>query len=171
MITPYLRQLIILSSLPLADVETVFAVDSSGFATSCFARWIDRRYGKASAGDKRIWLKVHLMCGVLTNIVTAVEVSSANAGDSPFFKRLVEATAKFFLIKEVLADKAYSSLENLKLVRKLKAMVYIPFGLMLNRFTEPKIHYGPGSTTSTLSMGSGLKSTTTNAAMSKLRFQ
>ena len=126
-VTPYLRELIILSSLPLADVETVFAVDSSGFATSCFARWIDRRYGKASVGDKRIWLKVHLMCGVLTNIVTAVEVSSANAGDSPFFKRLVEVTAKYFLIKEVLADKAYSSLENLLLVRKLKAMPYIPY--------------------------------------------
>lgn len=132
MVTPYLYQLIILSSLPLADVETVFAVDSSGFATTCFARWIDRRYGKASLGDKRIWLKVHLMCGVRTNIVTAVEVSSANAGDSPFFKRLVEVTAKYFLIKEVLADKAYSSLENLRLVTKGKGMVFIPFRINAN---------------------------------------
>ncbi len=67
------------------------------------------------------------MCGVLTNIVTAVEVTKANAGDSPYFKKLLEDTARNFVINEVYADKAYSSLENLKLVANQGGVPFIPF--------------------------------------------
>jgi hypothetical protein len=81
--TRYLRQLIIQSSLPLCKVETVFAIDSTGLSTSRFGRWVDRRYGKAEVRDKRQWIKIHVICGVLTNIITAVEVSGPNAADSP----------------------------------------------------------------------------------------
>src|ERR1700687_819184 len=79
----YLVQLIIQSSLPLTAVEKPFAIDSTGFSTSQFGRWVDFRYGKMHSGDKRQWIKAHLMCGVLTNIVTAVEVTDAYAGDAP----------------------------------------------------------------------------------------
>jgi transposase len=123
----YLEQLITESSLPLKTVERDFAVDSSGFSTSTFGRYVDLRYGKADVIDRRKWIKVHLMCGVLTHIVTAVEVSKPNAGDSPFFKPLVEATDQNFDIREVSADKAYSSLANLRLVADKKGMPYIPF--------------------------------------------
>jgi hypothetical protein len=61
-------KLIKLSSLPLKSVETDFAVDSSGFSTGQFMRWLDVKYGKEE--DRRMWIKVHLMCGVKTNIVT-----------------------------------------------------------------------------------------------------
>jgi Transposase DDE domain len=89
LVTRYLRQLIIESSLPLCSVETVFAVDSTGLSTCRFARWVDRRYGKAEIREKRRWIKVHVMCGVLTNIITAVEVTGPTAGDSPYFKVLL----------------------------------------------------------------------------------
>lgn len=42
-ITPILEELIKLSSLPLKQVETDFAVDSSGFSTSQFGRWFDHK--------------------------------------------------------------------------------------------------------------------------------
>jgi hypothetical protein len=45
-LTPYLKQLIKLSSLPLKSVESDFAVDSSGFSTCGFTRWFDVKYGK-----------------------------------------------------------------------------------------------------------------------------
>jgi DDE family transposase len=77
--------------------------------------------------EKREWVKVHLMCGVKTNIVTAVEISDRFAGDSPFFAPLVEATSQNFVMQEVSADKAYSSAKNLKLVLSKAAMPYIPF--------------------------------------------
>lgn len=123
----YLGQLITESSLPLKSVETNFAVDSTGFATSRFGLWNDLRYGRSQIIDKREWVKAHLMCGVFTSIVTAVEVSRANAGDSPYFKELLEATARNFVIDEVYCDKAYSSLANLKLVASKGGMPFIPF--------------------------------------------
>lgn len=127
-LTPYLKELIIESSLPLKAVEKDFAVDSSGFSTVQFKRWFDAKYGKGQTIEKREWVKVHLMCGVKTNIVTAVEVSGAHAGDSPYFRPLVETTSKnFFMMQEVSADKAYSSSKNLQLVLVKKAMPYIDF--------------------------------------------
>jgi transposase len=124
-LAPILKDLIARSSLPLRAVETSFAPDSSGFSTSRFVRWYDEKYGVERSGHD--WVKCHLMCGVKTNIVTAVEIGDRNAGDCPQFKPLLEATAKNFTIKEVPADKAYLSRENLELVDSLGGTAYIPF--------------------------------------------
>ena len=40
------------------------------------------------------WVKVHLMCGVRTNIVTAVEIRDKDASDTKLLPGLVDATAK-----------------------------------------------------------------------------
>ena len=109
-LTPILRGLITQSSLPLRSVENDFAVDSSGFMTSRFVRWFDVKYGKENV--KREWVKVHLMCGVKTNIVTAVEIADKHASDSVMFAPLVESTAHNFTISEVSADAAYGSRMN-----------------------------------------------------------
>src|ERR1700722_9382080 len=73
-LTHLLRQLIIETNLPLKAIETDFAVDSSGFTTSRYIRWVDYRYNNASLRKGHSWVKVHLMCGVRTNIVTSVEI-------------------------------------------------------------------------------------------------
>jgi Transposase DDE domain len=123
----YLVQLIIESSLPLKSVEKCFSVDSTGFSTCRFGLWVDARFGRSKTTDKRKWVKAHLMCGVLTNIVTAVEVTKATAGDSPYFVPLLETTTQNFDAEEVSADKAYSSLVNLKFARSKRVMPFIPF--------------------------------------------
>jgi transposase len=127
MLTPYLRQLIEVSSRALSEVETAFAADSSGLSSSHYERWIEVKYGKSKVINKKEWIKIHIMCGVKTNIVTAVELSGPNAGDSPRFKPLVLATSNNFVMNEVSADKAYSAEENLKLVQSKAAMPYIDF--------------------------------------------
>src|SRR5947207_13068998 len=71
-LTPLLHELIRASSLPLKAVETNFAVDSSGFCTSRFTRWFDVKYGAARA--QADWVKAHIMTGVLTNVISAVEI-------------------------------------------------------------------------------------------------
>ena len=124
-LTPVLKQLIEASSAPLKAVESSFAVDSSGFSTSRFDRWIDQKYGKAKS--KRHWLKVHIMCGVKTNVVTSVEVTASNVNDSPMLAPLVESTSQRFDVAEVSADKAYSSKRNLRLIESLGGTPYIPF--------------------------------------------
>jgi hypothetical protein len=108
--TPILRSLIEQSSLPLRSVETNFAVDSSGFATSRFTRWHDVKYGKQHV--KQDWVKCHLMCGVKTNIVTAIDIQEMYTHDTLAFAPMVATTAKNFAISEVSADKAYGSLAN-----------------------------------------------------------
>ncbi len=72
-LTEVLKGLVTLSSLPLKSVETDFAVDSSGFSTCRFVRWFNKKYGRET--DNREWVKVHLMCGVKTKTVTAVDIS------------------------------------------------------------------------------------------------
>ena len=124
-LTPILHDLIVRSSLPLKAVETVFAPDSTGFSTSRFVRWYDEKYGVTRSGHD--WVKAHTICGVKTNIVTAVTIEGRDAGDSPQFKPLVETTAENFAVKEVPADKAYLSHENLELVEKLGGTAFVPF--------------------------------------------
>jgi transposase len=127
MLTPYLLTLIEESSLPLTAIESDFAVDSSGFSTCRFVQWVQAKHHNPKLLEARDWVKVHLMCGVKTNIVTAVEISDRFAGDSPYFKPLVDATAKNFVLQEVSADKAYLSATNLQAVVDHTAVPYIPF--------------------------------------------
>lgn len=125
-LTPYITRLIVESSLPLKSVETAFAVDSSGFSTCRFTRWYDVKYGKDE--DWREWIKLHLICGVKTNIVTGVEVSEAYSNDYTYFKPLVEQTARSgFQMEEVSADKAYLGVSNFGTALKHGAIPYIPF--------------------------------------------
>lgn len=141
-LTPYLYTLINTSSLPLKSVESDFAVDSSGFSTGQFMRWLDVKYGKEE--DRRMWLKVHLICGVKTNIVTAVQVSDGYAHDYPFFKGLVDSTANAgFKMKEVSADKGYLGASNMLATLQRGAIPYIPF--KSNSVPHSEGSYGPKS--------------------------
>lgn len=124
-LTPLFRNLVARSSGPLHLLETQFAIDSSGFSVSRHVRWFDEKYGASRSA--RDWVKVHICSGVKTNVVTAVEIHGRDAGDSPQFKPLLETTAQHFRVKEVSADKAYSSLENVEAVDALGAFPAIAF--------------------------------------------
>src|ERR1043166_148393 len=109
-LTPILRALIAESSRPLKAIEVDFAADSSGFTTSRFIRWFDHKYGVVR--QQHEWVKVHLMCGVSTHIVTAVEIRDKDASDTKLLPALVDATAANFQVREVSADKGNGSLSN-----------------------------------------------------------
>jgi transposase len=133
--TPLLKQLIIESSLPLKTIDWDFAVDSSGFSTGRCDRWVDtkwdksrRRFGtEVRALNTKDWVKVHLMCGVKTNIVTAVEITHSHVNDTTQFAPLVETTSENFPIQSVMGDKAYSSAKNMHLVLVKGGTPYIAF--------------------------------------------
>jgi transposase len=127
MLTPYLKMLIEESSLPLQTIESDFAIDSSGFSVCRFYQWVAAKYTEPKQMTRRDWIKVHLVCGVKTNIVTAVEVTNRLAADVKYFKPLVDTTAANFTMQEVSADKAYLSAANLETVVDHNAMPYIPF--------------------------------------------
>jgi transposase len=112
-------------SLPLKMVEADFAVDSSGFTTSRFIRWFDHKYGVVR--QQHEWVKVHLMCGVKTNVVTAVEIREKDASDTKLLPDLANTTAAHFDMREVSADKGYSSVNNVNVITDHGATPYIAF--------------------------------------------
>jgi transposase len=124
-LTPVLTRLVELSSLPLEGVEIDFAVDSTGFGVRRYARWFDERTLEEKA--KREWVKVHLICGVRTNIVAGVIVTSRREADSPHFGRLVATAARHFRVEEVSADKGYVGAENMRHALLAGATPFIPF--------------------------------------------
>jgi transposase len=124
--TPILHALIGESALPLRAIEVDFAVDSSGFATSRFVRWFDHKYGKPM--QEYDWVKCSVMTGVKTNVVTAVRIDERYAADCPQFLPLLSETAgRGFTIREVSADSAYLSYDNMDAVASLGGTPYIAF--------------------------------------------
>ena len=124
-LTSLLKCLIERSAMPLRAVEIDFSVDTSGFSTSVYNRWFDYKWGKERKEAQ--WVKAHIMCGVKTNIVTSVEVSTGHSADYPQLPILVNTTAQTFSIQEVSADKAYSGRGNLEAIRAVGADPFVPF--------------------------------------------
>lgn len=124
-LTPLLKTLIEESAAPLRAVERDFAVDASGFTTCSYARWFDAKYGREMKAHT--WWKVHLMCGVRTNVVTGVEITNGDVHDYHLLPTLVQTTAKRFELAEVSADKGYIGRSNLDAIAATGAAPYIPF--------------------------------------------
>jgi Transposase DDE domain len=112
-------------------------LDAPGFTASRYARWVDHKYGQQKQKE---WVKVHLMCGVKTNIVTAVVIGDKNANDSPMLPALVETTSENFSPQEISADKAYGSFRNYDAISEAGATPYIPFKENRNENTKPRTH-------------------------------
>lgn len=51
-VTPILEELVCASSLPCKMLEDTYAIDSTGFSTSTFSRWLEKKYGKESEEQK-----------------------------------------------------------------------------------------------------------------------
>ena len=125
MLTPYLKMLIEESSLPLAEIEKRFAIDASGLSTSVGFTWLHAKFTEPRLIEKKDWLKVHICCGVKTNIISAVEISDRYDHDSNYFESLVKETANNFEMNEVSADAAYLSKDNLQAAIDNNAIPYI----------------------------------------------
>jgi transposase len=124
-LTLILQKLVALSSLPLQAVECDFAPDSTGFSACRFVRWTDEKYGEQRSG--RDWVKAHIVTGVKSNIITSIRIEDRNASDCVQFSPMVAETSEHFTIREMSADKAYLSHENLELVAAAGGTAYIPF--------------------------------------------
>lgn len=123
--TPHLKKLITISSLPLRGIETDFAIDASGFSGSKFVRWFE--YKHQNVREVRDWVKAHIVCGVKTHIVTAATVTHKDANDCPFLPELVNATAENFDIRELSADAQYASQVNFDVANTIGADAFIDF--------------------------------------------
>ncbi|HTV74660.1 MAG TPA: transposase [Candidatus Acidoferrales bacterium] len=124
-LTPILKTMIEESARPLRLVESDFAVDSSGFSTTVYARWFDHKYGREKVANE--WVKAHIMIGVKTNVVTSAEVTAAYQHDYAHLQPLLARTTKSFNVAAVSADKAYLGHDNLDAIVGAGAFPLIPF--------------------------------------------
>jgi hypothetical protein len=56
-LTAYLHALITQSSLPLKTIERDFAVDSSGFSTNTYSRWVEVKWVESNRGTIELMLR------------------------------------------------------------------------------------------------------------------
>lgn len=123
--TQKLTEVLEITSLPLKMFEEQLAIDSSGFSTSNFDRWVDIRTQKPT--KLRHWCKAHLIIGTKTNIITGITITQGHEADAPQLKILVKNGTKFYEPKEISADKAYLSRANLEAIASTGCVPYIPF--------------------------------------------
>ena len=73
----------------------------------------------------REYSKLHIISGCKTNVICSAKVTKGNAHESPYFKPLLDDTARIFNIKEVSADAGYLSRDNVKAIDKIGAVPFI----------------------------------------------
>jgi transposase len=131
--TQILISLIEESSKPLASLEMgQFAIDSTGFSTVTYDRWFEQKHGKLAA--EHAWVKLHVAVGTKTHVITAVKVTQA--ADCPQLPALLGQTMRNFTVRELSADKAYSSKANLEMLESVGVEPFIPF--KVNAQIDPK---------------------------------
>jgi len=131
--TQILISLIEESSKPLASLEMgQFAIDSTGFSTVTYDRWFEQKHGKLAA--EHAWVKLHVAVGTKTHVISAVKVTQE--ADCPQLPGLLKQTMQSFTVRELSADKAYSSKANLEILESVGVEPFIPF--KINAQIDPK---------------------------------
>ena len=67
------------------------------------------------------------MCGVKTNIITAIDIDDVHSADSPMPPKLVNATANAFHDFRVSADAAYGGAKNVAAITVHNATPFMAF--------------------------------------------
>jgi transposase len=93
------------------DKDVTIAVDSTGIKVSNRGEWI-RKVWKV----KRGFIKVHIAVDTKTKQILAIEVTKENVGDGKMLGRLVESSRRKGNVRRVLADGAYDSKNNFRML-------------------------------------------------------
>ena len=67
------------------------------------------------------------MCGVKTNVVSAVEIHEQFSNDGPLLKPMLSTTKARFNVEELSADMGYLSESNFQAITDAGAKAFIPF--------------------------------------------
>jgi transposase len=93
------------------DKDVTIAVDSTGIKVSNRGEWI-RKVWKV----KRGFIKVHIAVDTKTKQILAIEVTKENVGDGKMLGRLVKSSDLKGNVRKVLADGAYDSKNNFRML-------------------------------------------------------
>lgn len=93
------------------DKDVTIAVDSSGIKVSNRGEWIRKKWKV-----KRGFIKVHIAVDTRTKQILAIEVTKEDVSDGRMLKRLVDESANKAGLRSVLADGAYDSKSNFRML-------------------------------------------------------
>ncbi|MCK5149600.1 transposase [Candidatus Pacearchaeota archaeon] len=128
-----LLRILHITAIPLKFIDSdMIAMDSSGFGSYQYERWMRVRFKKGVDGKelhnlKRNYLKAHIAVGTVTHAVYSCVITPGNYSDD---KQVPELLGQLFYNSEprmISGDKAYSSYRTLQIIEKLGAIPIIPF--------------------------------------------
>jgi len=93
------------------DKDVTIAVDSSGIKVSNRGEWMHKKWKV-----KRGFIKVHIAVDTKTKQILAIEVTKEDVGDGRMLGRLVEGSQSKAVLGRVIADGAYDSKSNFRLL-------------------------------------------------------
>jgi hypothetical protein len=146
-LTPIFEKMLELTARVFRAMEVAAMVDSSKMSQmrSAHSRWVEYGDDEREAAD---WMKMHAIVGVETMVCMAV-IFSGTVGegthDSKFLLRLLEKTQGLFLLRYLLADKAYLTENIVGRLWELGIQAVIPVkrrwdGTNMKRFYEAYQH-------------------------------
>ena len=100
-----------LASSVALDKDVTIAVDSTGIKVSNRGEWIRKKWKV-----KRGFIKVHIAVDTKTKQILAIEVTKEDVGDGRMLRRLVDGSANKAGLKGVVADGAYDSKSNFRML-------------------------------------------------------
>jgi transposase len=91
----------------------LFAIDGTPMLTPGYYESKDKKTGKLY--ERRNWIRLHMICDVLTGVVTAVRADSNKVSEQKYFKVLIDETINLgFHVEAVAADKYYCTKDNVR---------------------------------------------------------
>lgn len=120
-----LKELIEISAMPLKQIEVDFAIDATGFGTPRYETFFHYKYGKDVKW--KAYRKCHAVCGIKTNIITAIDITKGQVHDNTRFESLAKDTARNFTIRDFCGDKGYLSGKNFSIINEFGGQAFIPF--------------------------------------------
>jgi transposase len=119
---PYIRRVIRSLVCRLRRAGMNVATDATGFSVTNRSMWFDIRVRRNSS--RRECIKLHIAVDVDTGVIHSFTITGATDNDAPQFPRLVGDLPS---LGNVMADAAYSSYNNLRLVTEKGGEPYIRF--------------------------------------------
>jgi hypothetical protein len=122
LITPYLEELIKITSEVLKDIETTAIPDATGFSTFNRSDWINVR---TKYKQWKKYKKLHILTGAKSNIVISAIVTKGTKHECDLLHVLLEKAKHFKKVSIIPADAGYLSRANAELISNFGAEPFI----------------------------------------------
>jgi transposase len=141
---PLLHRLVAGSALPLIGLESIFAVDGTGFGSSVYDHYFTEKHGKKAQRrkptKKHRWVGGKIVFGTLTHCIAAVQITESSVAECDMMPELLRRViANGGHVSEWLGDAAYMAWYNIKAVEDVGGQPYFDWPKGVTGKTRPII--------------------------------